>query len=166
MKLRNIKASFILKEKVCLEEKIKSHIIKHEDFIFTIYHRSPFLINVTGVKCFEDLKLARQIIEYKVKQKVMKVRIDNTFFSQKNYRNVDLTQVYHHMQNKDKFCVDYNVELFAGMFFHPKQKKYPTLLFFRTGSYTIMGGKDITILKECELILKRLIKTFDKVKLK
>ena len=87
------------------------------------------------------MNLARQIIEEKLQRTVMKVRIDNNFFSQKNYRNVDLTQVYMFMQNDKHFHVDYNCELFAGMYFKPKKPNYPTKLFFRTGSYTMMGGK-------------------------
>ena len=66
-----------------------------------------------------------------------KVRIDNTFFSQKN---------------------------FAGMYFHPKIQNYPTILFFRTGSYTMMGGKQMKILKECETYVKTVFETFDKKK--
>ena len=46
----------------------------------------PFVLNVTGVKSFERLKLARQIIEEKLQKTVVKTRIDNTFFLQKNYR--------------------------------------------------------------------------------
>ena len=55
-----------------------------------------------------------------------------------------------------KFHVDYNIELFAGMYFHPKEKDYPTILFFSTGSYTMMGGKLKKILKECEAFVKSL----------
>ena len=69
---------------------------------------------MTGVKSFERLKLARQIIEEKLQKTVVKTRIDNTFFSQKNYRNVDLAQVYEFMQTNEDFHVDYNTELFAG----------------------------------------------------
>ena len=93
---------------------------------------------------------------------VKKVRIDNTFFSKKNYRNVDLRRVYKFMQKSRKFHVEYNVELFAGMYFKPKQKYYPTILFFRTGSYTMMGGKKMKILKECETILNTSLKTLIK----
>ena len=66
------------------------------------------------------------------------------------------------MQHHDTFCVDYNVELFAGMYFHPKKVNHPTILFFRTGSYTMMGGKQWKILKECETFVKTLIEMFDK----
>ena len=42
----------------------------------------------------------------------MKVRIDNTFFSQKNGRNVDSAQVYQFMQENK----DFHTELFAGIY--------------------------------------------------
>ena len=161
MKLRNLKASFILKEKVSTTEKKKNVTFKQDTFTFNIYRHSPYLVNVTGVKTFGRLKLARQIIEEKLQQSVLTVRIDNTFYSQKNYRNVDLNKVHEFMQHHDTFRVDYNVELFAGMYFHPKKKNYPTILFFRTGSYTMMGGKQWQILKDCERFVKTLIETFD-----
>ena len=162
MKLKNLKASFILKERVSSLPKVKNVTFKQDNFTFNIYHHSPCLVNVTGVKTFERLKLARQIIEEKLQQSVLKVRIDNTFYSQKNYRNVDLIKVLKFMQDHDTFRVDYHVELFAGIYFHPKKKDYPTILFFHTGSYTMMGGKQWQILKDCERFVKTLIENFDK----
>ena len=73
------------------------------------------------------------------------MRIDNTFYSQKNFANVDLRQVYDFMKKSDTFNVEYHIELFAGMYFHPKKERYPTILFFRTGSYTMMGGTEENI---------------------
>merc|ERR1712215_319658 len=156
MTLCNIKASFILKDKVCGGGKVKNYIFKRDGFTFTIYHHTPYLVNVTGVRSVERLKLAQQIIEDKLQQTVKEVRIDNTFFSQKNYRNVDLGQVYNFMQNNEKFHIDYNVELFAGMYFHSKKSNYPTLLFFRTGSFTMMGGKDMKIIRRCKTFVNNL----------
>ena len=153
-----------MKDKVLTTEKKKNVTFKQDTFTFNIYRHSPYLVNVTGVKTFERLKLARQIVEEKLQQQVLKVRIDNTFYSQKNYRNVDLIKVYEFMQHHDTFRVDYNVELFAGMYFHPKKVNYPTILFFRTGSYTMMGGKQWKILKDCERFVKTLIEMFDKKK--
>ena len=164
MKLRNLKASFILKDKVSSLPKKKNYSFKQDTFTFNIYHHAPYLINVTGVKTFERLKLARQIIEKKLKQPLLKVRIDNTFYSQKNYRNVDLIKVHEFMQHHDTFSVDYHVELFAGMYFHPKKVNYPTILFFRTGSYSMLGGKQWKILKDCEKFVKTLIEMFDRKK--
>ena len=48
------------------------------------------------------------------------------------------------------------------MYLHPKKEHYPTILFFRTGSYTMMGGKEENILKECEQFVISLIEKFDK----
>ena len=161
MELRNIKASFILEEKCSTNRKGINYIFKHLGFTFTIYNHSLYLVNVTGIKSFDHLKLAREIIELEIKINVKKVRIDNTFFSKKNYRNVDLRRVYKFMQKSRKFHVEYNVELFAGMYLKPKQKYYPTILFFRTGSFTMMGGKKMKILKECETFVNEIIETFD-----
>ena len=70
--------------------------------------------------------------------------------------------MYTFLKNSDTFYVEYHIELFAGMYLHPKKEHYPTILFFRTGSYTMMGGKQENILKECEQFVIRLIEKFDK----
>ena len=162
MKLRNLKASVFMKNKLSSPYKIKNYIFKLGGLTFTIYHHSSYLVNVTGVKSFLQLKVAQKILERKLEQQVDSVRIDNTFFSQKNFANVDLNQVYDFMKNSDKFYVHYNIELFAGMYMQPKKEEYPTILFFRTGSYTMMGGREENILKECELFVISLIEKFDK----
>ena len=164
MKLCNLKASFIFKKPVETTKKEKNFIIRHAPFTFTIYHHAPYLVNVTGVKSLDQLTLAKEIIEGKLQQQVVNVRVDNTFFAQKNFANVDLKQVYAFMKNSDKFYVEYNTELFAGMYFHPMKPNYPTILFFRTGSYTMMGGKCMSKIMECETFVNKLIVMYDKVK--
>ena len=133
MKLCNLKASFIFKKPVETTKIKKNFIIRHAPFTFTIYHHAPYLVNVTGVKSLDQLTLAQEIIEGKLQQQVNNVRIDNTFFAQKNFANVDLKQVYAFMKNSDKFYVEYNTELFAGMYFHSKKDNYPTILLFSYG---------------------------------
>ena len=64
--------------------------------------------------------------------------------------------------NNSLFHVDYNIELFAGMYLKPKTSDYPTILFFRTGSYTIMGAKTKDILLECQKFVNNLIIMFNK----
>ena len=66
MKLRNLKASFILEDKVCEQKKGKNCIFKCDGFTFIIYHHTPYLANVTGVKSFELLKLGQEIIQEKL----------------------------------------------------------------------------------------------------
>ena len=162
MKLCNLKASFIFKKPVETTKKVNNFIIRHPPFTFTIYHHTPCLVNVTGVKSLDQLTLAKKIIERRIQHQVHNVRIDNTFFAQKNFGNIDLNQVYTFLKNSDTFYVEYHIELFAGMYLHPKKEHYPTILFFRTGSYTMMGGKQENILRECEQFVIRLIEKFDK----
>ena len=160
MSIKNIKASFILEEEVATPSR--NCIFKRDNVVYTIYPHLRNLVNVTGIKSFQQLEKAKKIIESKLKQKVVNVRIDNTFFSKKNYENVDMVKVYKFMQNNPLFHVDYNIELFAGMYLKPKTSKYPTILFFRTGSYTIMGAKKKDILIECQTFVNKLIIMFNK----
>ena len=160
MSIKNIKASFILEEKVATPSR--NCILKRDNVVYTIYPHLRNLVNVTGIKSFQQLEKAKKIIESRLKQKVVNVRIDNTFFSKKNYENVDMVKVYKFMQNNPLFHVDYNIELFAGMYLKPKTSDYPTILFFRTGSYTIMGAKTKDILLECQKFVNNLILMFNK----
>ena len=160
MSIKNIKASFLLEDKI--DTPSKKCIFKQDNVVYTIYPRVPNLVNVTGMKRFEQLEIVKKIVESKLKQKVVKVRIDNIFFSKKNYENVDMVKVYKFMQNSPLFHADYNIELFAGMYLHPKKCEYPTILFFRTGSYTMMGAMKKDILIECQTFVKNLIIMFNK----
>ena len=160
MSIKNIKASFIIEEKVTATSK--NCIFKQDNVVYTIYPHVRNLVNVTGIKRFEQLEIAKKIIESKLKQKVVNIRIDNTFFSKKNYENVDMTKVYKFMQNNPLFHVDYNIEIFAGMYLKPKTGDYPTILFFQTGSYTMMGAKKKDILMECQTFVNNLILMFNR----
>ena len=77
MSIKNIKASFILKDKI--DTPSKNCIFKRDNVVFTIYPRVRNLVNVTGIKRFEQLEIAKKIVESRLKQKVVKVRIDNIF---------------------------------------------------------------------------------------
>jgi TATA-box binding protein (TBP) (component of TFIID and TFIIIB) len=46
------------------------------------------------------------------------------------------------------------------MCFHPRNKTYPTILLFRTGSYTLMGGKSFDAIKKSESFVKMLVQKF------
>ena len=156
MKLNNIKASFIFENNVIQNEN-KQVIWKNGNFTFTIYKHSQQLVNVTGLKSAEEIEQQKKLIEEMFQQKVKKVRIDNVFFSKKDYKNIDMCSLYNELKENKDYFINYNIELFAGMYVHPKYKQYPTMIVFRTGSYTIMGGKSIKIVYECELFLKSLI---------
>ena len=156
MKLNNIKASFIF-ENDLIQNGNKQVIWRNGNFKFTIYKHSQKLVNVTGLKSVEEIEQQKSVIEEMFQQKVKKVRIDNVFFSKKDYKNIDMCSLYNDLKENKDYFIDYNIELFAGMYVHVKDKQYPTMIVFRTGSYTIMGGKSIKIVYECELFLNTLI---------
>ena len=56
-------------------------------------------------------------------------------------------------------------ELFLGMHLLPKDELYPTIVLFRTGSFTLMGSKNLDNIFESESFLKSLIKMFEKPRL-
>ena len=82
MKLNNIKASFIFENNVVNNEKRQS-IWKNGNYTFTIYNHTPKLINITGVKTTEEIEQQKTLLEEMFNQRVLQVRIDNTFFSKK-----------------------------------------------------------------------------------
>ena len=140
----------------------KQYLWKNGNHTFTIYRHNPKLINVTGLKSAEEIEQQKCLMEEKFKQEVMKVRIDNTFFSKKDYKNIDMVALYHTMKENKDYYVNYHVELFAGMYLHPTNKLFPTILVFRTGSYTLMGGKSLEVVKESQQFIQDLIEMFQK----
>ena len=162
MKLNNIKASFIFENNV-IQNGNKQVIWKNGNFTFTIYKHTQQLVNVTGLKSAEEIEQQKTLIEELFQQKVKKVRIDNVFFSKKDYKNIDMCSLYNGLKETRDYFIDYNIEVFAGMYLHPKDKIYPTMIIFRTGSYIIMGGKSLKIVYECELFLKTLVQKYLKI---
>ena len=161
MKIKNIKARFIFESDV-IEKPNKQIIWKNGKFTFSIYRGATKFINVTGLKNSREIKQQKLLVEEVYKQKVISVKIDNIFYSKRDYKNIDMNSLYSYIkENKNYFC-NYNIELFAGMYLHPSNKVYPTILVFRTGSYQIMGGKSLKLIYESENFVKELIEMFDK----
>ena len=165
MELKNLKASFIFKSDICQEFNSKNLVFRLKDVVFTVYKHSPSLVNVTGIKDVKQIKLYKKMVENYFNQKVLRTRIDNSFFSRKQKKNVDLHKIYNFFKKNKIFHVNYNVELFSGMYLQSKVKGIPTLLLFHTGSYVIMGGKNLKTVYKCEKLLNKIISTFEKKKL-
>ena len=80
MEVKNLKASFIFKSNVHHEFEKRSYIFKIDNIVFTIDKHSPHLVNMTGLKIFDAIESYRKYLEKRFQQKVVGVRIDNTFF--------------------------------------------------------------------------------------
>ena len=58
---------------------------------------------MTGMKSFYDIETYKKNLEKCFQQKVEHIRIDNTFFSRKQKKNIDLSRVYHYLKNNKFF---------------------------------------------------------------
>ena len=54
-------------------------------------------------------------------------------------------------------------EIFAGLVLKPYDKFFPSVLLFRTGSYTIIGGKSASIIRKTEEEVVKIIEKFNKI---
>ena len=128
----------------------------------TVYGHSPLLINVTGPKSMHEVKCAQNGIEAAFNVNCENLKIDNIFYSYKDYKNIDMYALYYYAREKfkDRFIVDYNVELFPGLYMKPKCKGTPTLILFRTASFTIIGCRTIEQVKEFKAFIIDLLYRF------
>jgi len=165
MKLKNIKASFIFNQNL-IEEKsgTEKFIFKEKNVTYTIYKHSPHLLNVTGVKSIAQLKNCKGNMEERFEAEIIEDRVDNLFFSKKDNKNLDMDRLCQYLQGNELYYPSYVHELFPGMHLLPKNKVYPTIVLFYTGSFTLMGSKDLDCIFESESFVERLIKQFDKTK--
>ena len=137
MDLKDIKLRFIFEKKI-VKALNRSLIWKIDGLSFSIYKDSPTFVNVTGLKSLDDIEHYKLETEKLFTQKVVKVGIDNTFFSKKDCKNIDMRSLYNYLKDDKNYFCDYNIELFAGMYLQPKDKFYPTILLFRTVSCTLI----------------------------
>jgi len=163
MQIKNIKASFIFSEDLIEGKQTREMFTsKQKDVVLTIYKHTPKLLNITGIKSFEHLTLIKEEMEMKFNNSISETRIDNIFLSKKKHMNIDLNRIFEHLKGHDKFDVTYVPELFPGMHLKPKDKTFPTIALFRTGSVTMMGSKSVDAICESEMFLNSLIKRFEK----
>jgi len=163
MKLKNIKASFIFEEDLTEKRSGTDKLIfKDKSVTFTIYKHTPRLLNVTGVKSLAQLKSCKGEMEKRFGKQIKKERIDNLFFSKKDKKNIDLGQMSIYLHGHKKYFASYVHELFPGMHLIPKDKSFPTIVLFRTGSFTLMGSKNLNAIFESESFVESLIDMFEK----
>ena len=135
--MRNIKAHFNLDKTIYID--LIRKIFKACNATFTIHSHHKNVVHVTGVKSYTHLKLCIQYIENNFDVRVIESIIDNQFFSHKDNKVIDLKKIYE--QLRESHIVFFEPELSPSMIIKHKIKFFPTILLFRTGSYTFLGGK-------------------------
>ena len=93
MDLKDIKLRFIFEKKI-VKALYRSLIWKSDGLSFSIYKDSPTFVHVTGLKSLDDIENYKLETEKLFTQKVVKVRIDNTFFSKKDCKNIDMCSLH------------------------------------------------------------------------
>ena len=166
MKVNNIKCS-VHSSKSIFEGKLhknKKYTTSFGNATLIVYGHSPLLINITGLKSMKEIQTLKKYLEVAYNVKCSDVKVDNIFYSHKDCCNIDMNALYYHLRqhHKDNYVIDYNVELFPGLYMKSKIKGLPTLILFRTGSYTIMGCKSIEMLIKYKTFVCNTIKSFYK----
>ena len=166
MKVNNIKCS-VHSSKSIFEGKLhknKKYSTSFGNATLIVYGHSPLLINITGLKSMEAVDTTRKYIEFVYNVKCSDVKVDNIFYSHKDCCNIDMNALYYHLRqhHTDNYVIDYNIELFPGLYMKSKIKGLPTLILFRTGSYTIMGCKSIEMLIKYKTFVCNTLKSFYK----
>ena len=168
MILRNIKATLFLSEPLFEKEtSTRKMKCKVSNASIIAYYHTPTQLNLTGVKTFQELRTLKRIIETMFDNKIINTRVDCCFFSHKETRksqfNIDLAEAYYFLRDSKVFFVSFEPEIFAGLVLKPYDKFFPSVLLFRTGSYTIIGGKSASIIRKTEEEVVKIIEKFNKI---
>ena len=166
MKVNNVKCTLKSSHPI-FEGKLKNnkkYKINFGNTTLIIYGHSPLLINMTGLKSMEEVDTTRKYIEMAYNVKCSDLKVDSIFYSHKDCLNIDMNALYYYVRDhyKAQFYIDYNIELFPGIYMKSKNKGIPTLILFRTGSYTIIGGKSIQIVLKYQKFIYNLLSLFNK----
>ena len=166
MKVNNIKCS-VHSSKSIFDGKLhknKKYTTSFGNATLIVYGHSPLLINITGLKSMKEIQTLKKYLEVVYNVKCSDVKVDNIFYSHKDCCNIDMNALYYHLRqhHKDNYVIDYNIELFPGLYMKSKTKGLPTLILFRTGSYTILGCKSIEMVIKYKTFVCNTLKSFYK----
>ena len=83
------------------------------------------------------------------------------FFSHRDKKKIDLYKIYYWVrENRKDYLVDFNAETFHGMFLKPKDRRFPTIILFKTGTFTLMVGKSLHLIYQSEDFIKEIVYQF------
>ena len=142
-------------DKKSCNEKI---ISKQKNWTFTQYLHSPRHVNATGLKSSQDINDIIALFEEQHNNKCINYKVDSCMLSHKDKKIIKLEmipEILHLVSNK--YRVDFNPEIFKGMYLKPYDREYPTILLFYTSSYQLIGGKSVQKIEESLSIVKRIL---------
>ena len=131
--------------------------------VITVYKHTLRVLNATGICKKSDLHTIFNFVHTVLKNSILSGSIQNSLFSFKNYDksiNFNFKNVLKKFEN-NKYSIKFNAEVFPAMFLRPtlKFKKigFPTILLFTSGSFVIIGGKNMEYIKKAQTLANNLI---------
>lgn len=148
-------------ENVKVFERNACIILKRLKTTVTIYKHSKNTLHVTGIRSGHQWKEFVKYILIKLKQCAIEYKVDNSMFSCKMKDNVNLKKIVETLSSQSPYFCVYTSSIFPALFLKPKkdfkEKSFPTILIFRTGSFILLGGKEISTIREVAYFVKSLL---------
>lgn len=174
LRCKNLKVSISLKNglnphklhNVEISEKKTSIIFRHNEFdcVFTIYKHSLNCIHITGINSKHGLLRVFFYLTKILRCEIKESKIDNTMFSSKENREINLNKIVLKITNKfNNYNCYFTTELFPALFIKPtkehKLQGHPTIILFHNCSYVIIGSKCVKKVKQANLFVKTIVMT-------
>ena len=129
----------------------------------TIYNHSPHTIHVTGITRQEQIDEFLRYLLMSLKQSPVEYKVDNSMFSCKMNNDIDLKRLVNKLPEQAPYYCVYERTIFPAIFFKPKKtfktERYPTILIFRSGSFLLLGGTSVDIVRKAAEFVKTLIQS-------
>ena len=146
LKIYNIKLSicykkFVDEEGLQLQQLPDPGVYKIDNYCCTIYKACRRrLINVTGLRHLQQIDQVKRKVEARFNLTVCHVKVDNMLLARKCYANFNIARLISTCEKlfKPTHHIIYDILLFRGVYILPKEKHNPSLIVFRTGSFTCM----------------------------
>ena len=160
MKICNIKMSVYFVKDLFKKKKSNEKVIFHiKKWIITIYYHTPNHVNVTSIKSRDDIPKIITHLESKYGVKSVRHQIDCAMISHKDNIKIKMSEITNALKTiSNIYHVEFEPEIFTGMFLKPINREYPTINIFYTGSYQLLGGKSFEKIDESIFIIESIIK--------
>ena len=136
----------------------EKYIQKINGWTITQYRHSPYHASITGIKTKDEIKKVINHLEVKFNNTCLSYQIDSVMLSHKDFKLIKMENVPKHLKLlTSRFYIDYQPELFTGMYLKPFDREFPTVNLFYTGSFQLLGGKSFKKIDYTVKMVKMLI---------
>lgn len=181
IELNNVKLSLKFKHPLFKKKKTAEKITKKVDTATAVFYtHSPYLCNLTGVNSSESLEKIIEKLEVDYKNECVDAKIDAFLITSKSKggQRIMLEKIKHALSTLSVSHIyrsDFEPELSTGRYAHPpltlhttnflacylkprdEYRHFPTIIFFHTGTFQLMGGQSVQKIKESLKIAQDII---------